>query len=749
MSKSIAGTLGYASAESPYIVDDSQGLTYPELIDKFLPLPDILHSKSVPLPGSAVDGYSPVYRSGYFPDGLKKSLAPGLETLGKVFKNSAEHYGDLPLFSYRDYDYSTKESSSTISSITYKQADELKKSFGAGLLYLLQSNKYKDALRFESHAKIDNHLRDYQTYNELNISFILTVFSANRYEWILTDLTCCSYAITNTALYDTLGPETSAYILGSTESPVIVATKDHVTNLLDLKVSDPESVAAVILIVSMDPLFSYDAPLIERARSLNIILVDLNQVAKVGEIFPLEELIANEESLYTLSFTSGTTGSNPKGVALSNTTAVAGALFPVSQLPHVSGKRAFCFLPFAHIYERQSALYHIMYGGNLAFPRMNATPLNLVEDLKLFKPNVMCNVPRVYTKMESALKAGTLESPSSIKAGIFSRVFATKAALQRQYPGTLGSHFLYDNVVLSQLRKLIGFENMEIVVSGSAPISPSTVNFLKTALNIGVGQGYGLTESFAGFSIDSPFNPDVGTCGGTGVSVEMRIRALPEMGYNLTDEGGPRGELLLRGPQIFSYYFKNEEETSKSFDADGWFCTGDVAQITATDGKLKIIDRVKNFFKLAQGEYVTPEKVENAYLSTSTILSQCFAHGDSFKSFLVGIIGIEKASLIPYLTKQLKINISSLNTDEKILAAINKPENKKALLLLINQQTVGKIQGFEKFHNIYIEFEPLQLLRNVLTPTTKIKRPIAAKYFAEQINHMYEVEGSLLNGSRL
>ena len=130
---------------------------------------------------------------------------------------------------------------------------------------------------------------------------------------------------------------------------------------------------------------------------------------------------------------------------------------------------------------------------------------------------------------------------------------------------------------------------------------------MKAALNVGIMQGYGLSESFAGCMASSKFEPEAATCGATSITTEVKLKDLVEMGYTSKDEGGPRGELLLRGPQIFREYYKNPEETAKAIDEDGWFHTGDVAKINSK-GRISIIDRAKNFFKLAQGEYVTPEK---------------------------------------------------------------------------------------------------------------------------------------------
>lgn len=200
------------------------------------------------------------------------------------------------------------------------------------------------------------------------------------------------------------------------------------------------------------------------------------------------------------------------------------------------------------------------------------------------------------------------------------------------------SHLLYDRV-LGLLRKKLGMKNLKVIMSGSAPISPETLKFLKASLNTGVGQGYGMSETFAGVMASSIFETDASSCGPVSITTECRTRDLPAMGYTSKDEGGPRGELLVRGPQIFPEYYKNPEETAKSFDEDGWFYTGDVARIDSKTGRTYIIDRVKNFFKLAQGEYVTPERIENTYLSCFPYIAQLFVHGDSLRTHLVGVVG--------------------------------------------------------------------------------------------------------------
>ncbi|KAK6201228.1 long-chain fatty acid CoA ligase [Scheffersomyces amazonensis] len=731
----------FEDEDSPYLYKVG-AIAMRDMIFKETPYPSEWLKGAVPIPGTGAPGYSEIYRNASFPNGLKRALTAEMDTFHKIFKNSVNLFHQKPCFGYRKYDYATQTSAPEYTTFTYDEVEAMKKDLGAGLLFLLTSNPYKNPSKYESHAKIDNHVDNYKHYNEKNISFILTICASNRWEWMLTDLMCSSYSITSTSLYDTLGPDSSQYILALTETPVIVSSKNHIKSLIELKKGDPEKLGNIISIISMDPLFREDKWLVQYADSVGIKLFEYSQVLEVGRLFPLKELVPHYKTVYAISFTSGTTGSHPKGVLLLQQASAACAVFALTQVNHLENWRSFCFLPLAHIYERQMSSFTLTYGGCIGFPKIGGGPLTLIEDLKLWKPHFMPNVPRIYTKLEAALKTATIESDSILTRQLFTKAINYKIAAQEEYDGAEGRHFIYDKFFISKLRASLGFDNMQIVSTGSAPISPSTIKFLKAALGIGISQGYGLTESFGGVSFGIPYEANPGGCGTNGISSEMRIRELPEMGYHINDADGARGELLLRGPQISPGYFKNEAATKEAFDEDGWFHTGDVARMSK-DGKIFIIDRVKNFFKLSQGEYITPEKVENHYLSNNPILTQVYTHGDPMQHFLVGVVGLERELCVQFLVDKCKVNAADLQTPEKILEYCNKFEIKKQILEYLNGNIADKLKGFEKLHNIYIEFEPLRIDRNVVTPSLKLRRPIAKKFFSDQIQSMYS-EGSLI-----
>lgn len=191
----------------------------------------------------------------------------------------------------------------------------------------------------------------------------------------------------------------------------------------------------------------------------------------------------------------------------------------------------------------------------------------------------------------------------------------------------------------------------------------------------------------------------------------------------------PQGEVCIRGPNVFSGYYKSPDKTAETLDSDGWLHTGDVGQIDEK-GNLKIIDRKKNIFKLAQGEYLAPEKLEQS-LVTSPLVQQIFVYGDSFQSHLVAVVIPEPAS-ITALAKELSLS------NQDIEALCKDPKVKEAYLKELGK--VGKdakFRGFEFVKNVYLHPTPMTVENDLLTPTFKIKRPQAKKAFQEHLDAMY------------
>ena len=249
-------------------------------------------------------------------------------------------------------------------------------------------------------------------------------------------------------------------------------------------------------------------------------------------------------------------------------------------------------------------------------------------------------------------------------------------------------------------------------------------------------QGYGLTETYAQGLAQLEGDLSVGNCGAVAPTAEVCLASVPDMEYLVTDQPQPRGELLIRGHTMFSGYFKNEEETKKSILPDGWFRTGDIASVDAR-GRFRIVDRVKNVLKLAQGEYISPERIENVYLSHLSFLSQAYVHGDSVQTFLVAIFGVLPETFAPFASKVLGRSIAAADL-QAIGAACKSPKLRAAVVKELDR--VGRKNGFagyERVKNAYLYLEPFTIENELLTPTLKLKRPQTAKKYRKELDDLY------------
>lgn len=173
------------------------------------------------------------------------------------------------------------------------------------------------------------------------------------------------------------------------------------------------------------------------------------------------------------------------------------------------------------------------------------------------------------------------------------------------------------------------------MISASAPVSEDVLNFYKLSMGIHVYEVYGQTETNGPATVTHPLDRTGGHVGGVIPSMRVRLRDVPELGYLSTDNP-PRGEVQFIGSNVFKGYFKNPEKTKEAFSEDGWLNSGDVGMILP-NGAIKIIDRAKNIFKLSQGEYIAPEKLENIY-SQCPVVQQIFVYGDSLQHYLIAVI---------------------------------------------------------------------------------------------------------------
>jgi len=537
----------------------------------------------------------------------------------------------------------------------------------------------------------------------------------NRPEWQVTDLAAMSQNLFTVSIYDTLGPDTTEFIINHASLACVVTGLNHIATLLKLKPRLPK----LKFIVVMDSLSAGEQPGESKADLLNSLAADLGvtihyirDVEALGERQPLPYNPPKPDDIITINYTSGTTG-DPKGVVLTHRNAQAATSSSLILLGSEAHTINFSFLPLAHIFQRLGEHLALATGASIGYFHGNIA--ELVEDLQMLRPTVFAGVPRLYNRFGSKIKEATVEQ-TGVKGALSRHVVSKKLAALNDKHNPTNKHAFYDRIWSKKVAAGLGLDRCKLMVSGSAPIDPSLHQFLRVVFANNFVQGYGLTESYACTLVQMENDFSSSNCGGVSPNVECCLEDVPDMEYLTTDKPHPRGELLIRSTSLFREYFRNEEETKKAMDSDGWFHTGDICSIDEM-GRFKIVDRRKNVLKLAQGEYISPERIENVYLANCGWMATAYVHGDSHQSSLVAIFGVAPDMFPAFASKVLGEKIEIGDMASLKAAAGNKKVEQAVLKELDRIGRKNKFNSYERVRAVKLFVDPFTVENQLLTPT--------------------------------
>ncbi|KAF9170024.1 hypothetical protein BGX21_001062 [Mortierella sp. AD011] len=546
------------------------------------------------------------------------------------------------------------------------------------------------------------------------------IFSINRAEWTMSELAGYMYSLTSVPLYDTLGVSAIEFIVNQTQMSTIIASPDKAAILLDLHSTLPTVKNIVVM-------GAFEDSLVAEGKDLGVNIVAWTDVERNGLDNPAPANPPKPDDVATICYTSGTTGT-PKGAVLTHRNFVAGIsslhlmakhqkfFIPSNADTHIS------YLPLAHVFERLCQATMISGAARIGY--YQGDTLKLLDDVAILQPTIFVSVPRLFNRIYDKVLAG-VKAKGGIAAFLFNRAYATKKSNLRN--GVL-QHPLWDRLVFGTIRARLGGK-VKHIVSGSAPISPDVMDFLRICFSADVYEGYGQTEQAAGLCMSYRGDLTPGQVGPPQLCVEVKLKDIPSMNYTSQDKPFPRGEIMLRGPSVFKGYYNAPEQTAETLDADGWASTGDVGQWDER-GRLVVIDRVKNIFKLAQGEYIAPEKIESV-LAKHFLVAQVFVYGHSLKATLVGVVVPDAETLKVWANQN---NLGSKSFEELCAEPLVKQT------LLKELATFGResdLKGFEILKNIHVTAEQFSIENDLLTPTFKLKRHAAKEKYTVEIDQMY------------
>jgi long-chain acyl-CoA synthetase len=376
--------------------------------------------------------------------------------------------------------------------------------------------------------------------------------------------------------------------------------------------------------------------------------------------------------------------------------------------------RILTFLPLSHVLGRCDSLLNLIFD----FETVYAESLDkVVDNLSVAKPTILIAVPRIFEKVYSKVMEN-IANETVLKK----KVFQWALTASRQYDRKIDEDISptpYEIIQKNLAFKLV-FEKIfnrfggriRFLISGGAPLAPEISKFLQHA-NLTILEGYGLTETIAPCILNSPARQIAGTIG----------IPLGDVQVKFADDG----EILLKTNAIFSYYYKNEQATKEAF-VDGWFCTGDIGELTV-DGYVKITDRKKDIIITSAGKNVAPQKIENI-LKLQKHFSNAMVIGDQRK-FLTAVISIDRDAFL------LELDILGMSTKPSYEELAVHPK----VYEIINDElkTANKdLASYESIKGFIIAPTDFTIENGHMTPSLKLKKKIILKTYAKEIDALYK-----------
>lgn len=568
-----------------------------------------------------------------------------------------------------------------------------------------QGGRYRDITWNQLAEDIRTYGRALQTLG-LKAGQQAAIMAPNRPEWAWADLGIMATGGRTVPIYHTESLSTILFILHDSQSRFLFT---HSASFVEEVVAELDKVPKLEKIILLEGEFTH--PKVMTIDDF-LLLADKTKLQK------FEKNLANgkREDIATLVYTSGTTGT-PKGAMLTHDNILSNVEACCHLIQISDADECLSFLPLSHIFERMAGYYLMLHQGvTIAYAEsIDTVPANLAE----IRPTIVISVPRLYEKMYNRILERVATGSWLKKQLFYLALMAGKAKVAAQQAGRtpgLGLQLtmaIFSKLVFSKLRERLG-GRLRFFISGGAPLVTDIAEFFLAA-GIPIYEGYGLTETSPVIAVNYPDHLRLGTVGPLLKNVEAKI--------------AEDGELLVKGPSVFQGYWGHPEQTKEALE-DGWFHTGDIAEID-NDGYLQITDRKKDLIVNAGGKKIAPQELENI-LKTDRYISSVMVHGDR-RPFLTALVVPDFEALHKYANFK---NIDFLDHCD----LVNHPQilnliRRRIDVLQQNLPNYKKIRRFTLLSRDFIGD------KGEVTPTLKLRRKTINQRFSRIIESIYKAEG--------
>jgi len=557
------------------------------------------------------------------------------------------------------------------------------------------------------------------------------LFADTRMEWMVAAQASFRQSFPVVTLYTNLGEEAVVHGLNETGAELVITSHELLPKFRNILAANRDKVKTIVYMES--PL--HRTPTLGFRDDVTIVsfweVISRGKQALVENQF--EPVPPTPSTPAIIMYTSGSTGT-PKGVVLthSNLTITLSAL--LYNLNTGPDDVYIAYLPLAHVLELLGEMICTVWGVSIGYSHPNtltdkSTMVKRGEkgDASVLKPSIMFCVPLILDRIYKGV-TDQIRRKGEVVSDILDFLIQYKIECVKRAEPTP----IMDRLVFKSIRALLG-GRVRAMMSGGAPLSPATHEYLRAVLGVDLLQGYGLTETCACGSITHFEEMSAGTVGPPVQAVRMKLVNWEEGNYRVTDTPHPRGEVYIGGGNIAAGYYKQPEKTAEEFFTDRsgrrWFKTGDIGEIDKY-GVVKIVDRKKDLVKLQFGEYVSLGKVESVLKGCPVVANVC-VYGESTKSYVVAIICPVRETLEAMCARLGKPDL----TFEE--ACLDRDVTGAVLREVVSHGKQMRLEKFEIPGAVCLTCEEWGPESGLVTAAMKLKRRPLQERYQEDINRMY------------